>query len=137
MRTWKKYSIYKEDLPYETFSEKREESNPETADGQKGKKSVRRVCSPCTLHGFRNDYRLCCQRPDCRRQQPLQLHLRSDTGGRDDYARLRHRAGRLVAEIPRPVPEGERLPHTGGRRCDYLCERDFNPHHRLIQNRLK
>ncbi len=44
------------------FEEKREESNPETADDrQKGKRCSLRVCSPCTLHGFRNDYRLCCQ----------------------------------------------------------------------------
>ena len=44
MRTWKKYSIYKEDLPYETFSEKREESNPETADDRQGKKGLCHYC---------------------------------------------------------------------------------------------
>ncbi len=44
MRTWKKYSIYKEESPYETFSEKREESNPETADGRQGKKGFRFYC---------------------------------------------------------------------------------------------
>ena len=51
------------------------------------------------------------------------------------YARLRHRADWLVAEIPRPVPEGERLSDPCRWRCHYLCKGDFNPNHRLIRKR--
>ena len=64
-------------------------------------------------------------------KQPVGFHFRSGEGCRNDYARLRHRAGGLVAEITRPVPEGKWLPHPCGRRGDYLCQGDFDPHHRL------
>ena len=52
-------------------------------------------------------------------------------GCRHDYARLRHCAGWLVAEIPRPFPEGERLSDPCRRRCHYLCKGDSDPHHGL------
>ncbi len=55
----------------------------------------------------------------------------------NDYARLRHRAGGLVAEVTRPVPEGERFSDPCRRRCDYLCKRDFDTYHRLMQRKLR
>ena len=36
MGTWKKYSIYKEDLPYETFKKNENKENHEAADDWKG-----------------------------------------------------------------------------------------------------
>lgn len=38
----------------------------------------------------------------------------------------------LIPQIPRPVPESERLSDPCRRRSHYLCKGDFDPHHRLI-----
>ena len=46
----------------------------------------------------------------------------------------RYRAGGFVAQVPRPQPASQRLPHSGRRRYHHLCKGDFDPDYRLIQN---
>ena len=76
-------------------------------------------------HGIR------CRRPHHRRQQPVQLHLRADSSHRSYPAGLRRGAGRLVPQVPRPVPASQRLSDPCGRRHHYLCQGDPRPDRRL------
>ena len=121
---------------HEIFQQERhpEESNRKAAHDGQGKERLPLLLrgGACPHNGAWHFHdRLCRQRPHPGGEQPLRFHFRSGEGCRYDYARLRHRAGGLVAEIPRPFPEGERIPHPCRRRCDYLRQRDFDPHHRL------
>ena len=78
-------------------------------------------------------YGLCRQRPVDGYQQPQRFHLRPDPRRGYDPAGLRRGTDRLVSQIPRPQPAGQRFSHPGRRRCDYVCRGDSDPDYRLIR----
>ncbi len=131
MRTWKKYSIYKEDLPMKLFK-KNENSQNKTAETADGRRNGRRAFAVYAAL-------VCCMVFSTTTLLPPTTRLPWSTifqfpifglikAGRHDYARLRHRAGGLVAEIHDPS-QGERFPYPCGWCCDYLCKGEIPDTH--------
>ncbi len=64
MRTWKKYSIYKEDLPYETFKKNENKKTTKLPMTKKVKKGFRYYCMAVMAMTFvlgTSVTALCCQ----------------------------------------------------------------------------